>query len=635
MAQAQGQGRTLGMYQLGPFVGSGPVGDVYRARHLSQEPTDVALKVLRQPFAGSPNVRSRLNQISAFMANVDHPHILPLEFAGESDGRLFTVTPLVAHGSLMARLARGRLSPKDIAPLFKQMCDALAFAHGMGLVHGNIKPTNIMLFEGKHVLLGDFGHLWQIAEVDLTRSGINADAVLYMAPEQVDGVTDARSDIYSLGVVLFHALTGSPPFTGKTPFEVLSRHQRQPAPTLTAAQGLLPPGALVFDEVIRMALAKDPSARFQSPVALARALVEAGNLANDLPSRVMPSLRPNSVPLIAPPQQRAMPPSYPQPGMMPPGYGQPPPSPMSGPAAPQYQQPMRPPGVPPLPPGMPPQAPPDDPLSWLLPDATPAPPSMSRPNNRPINQDLADFLTARHAAPTDSVMRDAVPPSTAETGSVPAPTGETGSISRAEDPWWQSEAASREYTGYTDSRVPSASREWEVTGEFDQSRSMQAPSLRRPARNGAERDRWEESDPDRSRNRRNRRDDTDYSAEMSRARPATPSRPRRDAYDYDEGRSRSGPAVNHRSSRARAPAPPKKSRLPGVLAALVLIFLLLSAGLIITFKPSLCPNHVCDSLHTKIQHLIKGSDAGLAPFALRSSAGTPVFTITTGDVTAR
>ncbi len=144
------------------------------------------------------------------------------------------------------------------------------------MAHGNLKPSNVLLFEGRHTLLSDFGQLWQVAEVDLTQSGLPADAVFYMAPEQLDGYVDTRSDIYGLGAILFHALTGQPPFTGQTPFEVLSRHQRQPVPSLGALHPSVAPGVLVFDEVIRMAMAKDPAARFQTPLALARAIVEAG-----------------------------------------------------------------------------------------------------------------------------------------------------------------------------------------------------------------------------------------------------------------------------------------------------------------------------------------------------------------------
>jgi serine/threonine protein kinase len=628
MAQPQSQGRTLGMYQFGPFQGAGPIGDVYRAHAIGREPTGLAIKLVRQPFAGSTPVRSRLQMVSGLMAHIDHPHILPLEYAGDLEGQLVTVTPFVEQGSLMTRLSRGRLSPKDVAPLFKQICDALGYAHSQGLVHGNLKPTNVMLFEGRHVLLMDFGHLWQVPEMDLTRSGLTTDAVLYMAPEQAEGVADVRSDVYSLGVMLFHTLTGSPPYAGRTPFEILSRHQRQPVPTLSVAQGLLPPGALVFDDVLHMALAKDPGSRFQSAVAMERAIVEAGALANDLPSRVMPSLRPNSVPLLAPPQQRFTPQA---PGMQPPsGYGyspapqlrppsqpiapafpptpqpMPPGYPSMQPLVPQYQQPPpMPPGYPPsrpvsptpMPQALPPQAPPDDPLAWLLPDSTP-----NLPGNRQPDQDLADFLTARHSAPSDSILLPNAPP-TSESRSVPVPTDETGSVSRADDAWWGDEDGdSRAYTGYSSARGPAVTGDWDATGGFDASRSMQAPSLRQPARRGISRDQWEESAPD----SRRRRYDDDASREMSRQAPA--SRPRRGAYD-DDGWSVISPAA--RRSRA-APAPrKKKSRLPAILGVTIAALALVNVVLVIVKAPNLCPNHVCDALHN---HIIKLLPGGFTPF---------------------
>lgn len=618
MAGAQGPGRMLGAYHLGPFLGAGPIGDVFRAQS-GADGREFAVKVLRPPLANNASVRQRFLAINATVAQLDHPHILPLEFSGEQGQQIFAVTPLVAQGSLMGRLASGRLSPKDIAPLFGQICDALHYVHSQGMTHGNLKPANILLYEGKHCMVGDFGQLWQVAEVDLTQTGVGTEAVLYMAPEQMEGYVDIRSDIYSLGAMLFHALTGSPPFTGKTPFEVLSRHQRQPIPSLQQASPPLPPGAMVFDEILRMALAKDPNSRFQTPLAMARAITEAGNLANELPSRALPIVGPNGqMPMLPPPGMMSPPtpsrpnPGYgPMPGQLPPGATpmppyRPMPTPMPGnpafgprampPAGPQQMPPMQAPQMPnsrprgpsqpmPQPPmgGMPPQSPPDDPLQWLIPDSSQgARPTPSRPMPpRPPNPDMADFLTARHAAPAPI-------PETVETSMIPPP-------SDRRDAWWENDEYDdeREYTG-DQSRV--RPRAWE-----DDSRSMSVPSMRAPSR-PASRDRWEESD-----DRYPRRDqpDDEYSRELTGAR--VPSRPRpfteaSAAYPaMDDSPSMRQPRVGANVSAKPAPRSKKRrSRLPAILGSFIAVVLLANIGLLVLFAPQDCPGRICDSLHAKV-----------------------------------
>jgi len=130
MAGAQGPGRRLlGSYQIGQFIGAGPVGDVFRAQQAGQSNRELVVKIVRQQLAHSAPVRQRFDVVTRNVARLDHTHILPLEHAGEIDGQLVTIMPLVVQGSLMARIARGRLAPKDIAPLFKQICDALNYAH--------------------------------------------------------------------------------------------------------------------------------------------------------------------------------------------------------------------------------------------------------------------------------------------------------------------------------------------------------------------------------------------------------------------------------------------------------------------------------------------------------------------------
>ncbi len=632
----------LGAYQLGPSLGAGPVGDVFRAR-TGNDPRELAVKVLRPPLANSPQVRQKFMAIAATVAALDHPHILPIDYFGEQGGQIFDVTPLVAQGSLLTRLTNSRLSPKDVAPLFSQVCDALNYLSGQGMVHGNLKPTNILLFEGRHCMLGDFGQLWQVSEVDLTQSGVSAEATFYMAPEQMEGFVDARSDIYSLGAILFHALAGQPPFPGQTPFEVLSRHNRQPVPSLRTLNQPVAEGALAFDEVLRIALAKNPAERFQSPVAMARAIMEAGNLANDLPSRAMPVVRPTQPPSAFSPVPSRPNPAYgPMPGQMmpsaprgplPPGAPFSPPMlppGMGAPGGPLFPSQVPPGGGPPsrprvpsqpLPPQRPPMGPPgqDQSLQWLLP-SQPAGPPPARGTPQPPNLAAADFHTARHSADmVDRIIAGESPDSAAP------PTIEIGAAGSARrDDWWDGDDDRRDYTDRSAIYDERDVRDW------DDSRSVSVPSMRTPSR-PASRDRWEESDD------RYRHDDTSYSREMASERVPAPARDR--AYDATgrnatmdapRGTARNG-AARGPQDRGRPsvviPAPKRRrSRLPIILGSIILVVLLANVGLLSVAAPQYCPAHLCDGLHSTLAPIFGIKSA--APVSLTAALTKPDTTFT-------
>ena len=187
-------------------------------------------------------------------------------------GYLYLVTPFVAAGSLRERLRAGNLlGGADVGPFFRQVCEAAGYAHSQSVVHGNIKPSNIFLHEGRHVLLGDFGRLWELDQIDLRHAGSGAEAVEFLSPEAIEGHEEQRSDIYSLGAVLFTCVTGRPPFSGTTPLDVLSRHARQPLPHLMdVAPGI--PTIAGLDPVVQRAMAKAPDGRFASALALAQAI---------------------------------------------------------------------------------------------------------------------------------------------------------------------------------------------------------------------------------------------------------------------------------------------------------------------------------------------------------------------------
>jgi serine/threonine-protein kinase len=270
------QGRVFGGYQLADQLTSGSIAEVYRGRPSAPGGREVVIKIIYPELAQQPNFRARFEQIVQASRRLSHAHILPLLESGEQDSYLYLVTPFVAAGTLRDWLRTGRrLGTHDVAPFFRQLCEATSYAHSQGVAHGNIKPSNIFLHEGRHVLLGDFGRLWDIQQMDMTHAGPGVEAVEYLAPETVERPADPHSDIYSLGCVLFAGLTGRPPFPGATPFEVCSRHAREPVPHLWDVAPSPEMGSALLDQVVQRAMAKTPDARFPSALALAQAIEAA------------------------------------------------------------------------------------------------------------------------------------------------------------------------------------------------------------------------------------------------------------------------------------------------------------------------------------------------------------------------
>ena len=268
------QGRTLGGYQLTEQIASAGIAEVYRARPLAANGRDVVIKVIYPEFARYPSFLPNFQHIVQTAARLsNHPHILPVVASGEENGYLYLATPWVADGTLRDWIARGgRLGVSDAGPFFHQLCSAVAYAHSLGLVHGNLKPSNVFLYEGRHVMLGDFGMLWDIRQLDMNHSGSGADVVEYLAPESFGGQFTQQSDIYSLGAVLFASLTGRPPFSAAKPADLRDAHMQYPPPRLAQVDPSLPPGVQALDPIIQQAMAKRPDGRFPSAMALAQAI---------------------------------------------------------------------------------------------------------------------------------------------------------------------------------------------------------------------------------------------------------------------------------------------------------------------------------------------------------------------------
>ena len=266
-------GTQLAGYRVEGVAGRGGMGVVYRATHLHLERI-VALKVLSLDLAGTPGFRDRFLRESRTAASISHPGMVTVYDAGDAEGQLYIAMQYVNGTDLGALLAqKGSLEPRRVVSLLRQIAGALDVAHERGIVHRDVKPANVLI-DGELCYLTDFGLTKRISsETMLTARGHFVGTVHYMAPEQVEGsAVDARTDVYGLGCVAFHALTGSPPFERESEVSVAMAHLNDRPPALLAMRPDLPTG---LDAVLATALAKKKSDRQASCGELVAAL-EAG-----------------------------------------------------------------------------------------------------------------------------------------------------------------------------------------------------------------------------------------------------------------------------------------------------------------------------------------------------------------------
>jgi YVTN family beta-propeller protein len=266
-------GTQLGAYRLEAVLGRGGMGVVYRATDMRLG-RRVALKVLPAQYGGDETFRARLERESRVAASIDHPGVIPIYEAGEADGQLYIAMRHVDGVDLGALLRQeGALEPERAVELVSQLAEALDAAHAAGLVHRDIKPSNALIGTAggrEHVYLSDFG-LSKEATGDTTLSGSGAlvGTVKYMAPEVIrTGLASPRSDIYSLGCLLFECLAGRAPYPGPTEPAVIYGHLEEPPPRVTDVRPSLP---RAFDAVLARALHKDPERRWRSGAELAQA----------------------------------------------------------------------------------------------------------------------------------------------------------------------------------------------------------------------------------------------------------------------------------------------------------------------------------------------------------------------------
>jgi eukaryotic-like serine/threonine-protein kinase len=273
------QAALAGRYALERELGRGGMGIVYLARDLRLERV-VAIKLL-PPDRGAAPLRERFLREARTAARLSHPHIVPIHAVEEIGAFVFFVMSFVEGETLGARVRReGALKPHDAARILREVAWALAYAHGQGVVHRDVKPDNILLERGSgRALVADFGIARLAQAPGMSGVGELVGTPEYISPEQASGETvDGRSDLYSLGVVGYYALTGLLPFTSPTVAGLLAQHVSKAPPPL-----VVPGAPSSFLAALERCLEKDPAQRFQSGEELAAALGTALEARRDLP----------------------------------------------------------------------------------------------------------------------------------------------------------------------------------------------------------------------------------------------------------------------------------------------------------------------------------------------------------------
>jgi len=287
-------------YRIERELGEGGMATVYLAHDLKHD-RPVALKLLRPELSAIVGAERFLAEIKT-TANLQHPHILSLFDSGEADGLVWYVMPYVEGESLRDRLQREHQLPVDEAlRIASEVADALAYAHGHGVIHRDIKPENILL-HGGHAQVADFGIALAVSRSDggtrMTETGMSLGTPQYMSPEQAMGEREIspRSDVYALGCVLYEMLAGEPPFTGPTAQAIIARVLTEEPRSLILQRRTVPPHV---ETAVGVALAKLPADRFATAGAFAAALANPAFRSTTTGLRTVPEARPRGTRVTA------------------------------------------------------------------------------------------------------------------------------------------------------------------------------------------------------------------------------------------------------------------------------------------------------------------------------------------------
>ncbi len=269
-------GTMLGNYRIIAPLGQGGMAKVYRAYQENLD-REVAIKVLPPWYAADRSFVERFNLEARLVARLSHPNIVTVHDASEQNGHLYIVMQLISGGTLKQRLdqlqAQGRaMDANEVMTIFVPLADALSYAHRQGIIHRDIKPVNVLMDLARRPILSDFGIAKALASTNdhLTRPGAGVGTPEYMSPEQCQGKpVDGRSDIYALGVMLFEAMAGRPPFQGDNYPALAHSHIYETPPRPVTLNPTLPP---FFEKVILTALMKHPQQRYQNAHEMMQAL---------------------------------------------------------------------------------------------------------------------------------------------------------------------------------------------------------------------------------------------------------------------------------------------------------------------------------------------------------------------------
>lgn len=284
-------GQHIGDYEILSILGMGGMGKVYKVRNVISDRIE-AMKILLPDLGSNQSLADRFLREIRLLATLNHPNIAALRTALTYENQLVMIMEFVEGETLANRAARAPLSTADAVNYADQVLSALSYAHKQNIIHRDIKPANMMLTPQGVVKLMDFGIARSATDGSLTSTGTTLGSLNYMPPEQVRGeAADARSDIYSFGVSLYEMLTGKLPFQGDSQYSLMTAHLNQtPAEPITL-RGDLPAG---LNEIVMMAIAKDPASRFQSADAFRAALSSV--VVSSLPAEGTTSVTPTPKP---------------------------------------------------------------------------------------------------------------------------------------------------------------------------------------------------------------------------------------------------------------------------------------------------------------------------------------------------
>lgn len=285
-------GQKIGDYEVVAKLGAGGLGVVYEVQHVISQRRE-AMKILLPDQMGTPEMVERFHREVQTLARLNHINIAQLHTAFYNGEQLAMVMELIQGETLRERRQRADTTLSQVLHYAAQVLDALVYAHALGVVHRDIKPSNIMITANEVVKLLDFGIALTGQGRELTQAGYLLGSVSYMAPEQLSGnKATPRSDIYSVGVLLYELLTGVLPITGATTYEIMMNHvQKAPVPPHQLAPQI-PPG---LSHAVMRALEKDPGLRFSSAAEFLAALrspattpLQSAHFATPLPSSPVP-----------------------------------------------------------------------------------------------------------------------------------------------------------------------------------------------------------------------------------------------------------------------------------------------------------------------------------------------------------